>query len=442
MAVTGTGFERRSVSSGVDGGVSPGGGGVSVALLTGGGDKPYACGMAKALVEKGVRVDFVGSDEVECAELRGNGKLTFRNLRGSQIRGVSLVRRMSRVVWYYMRLIGYAWSAKPQLFHLLWNNKFETFDRTLLMLYYRAMGRSIVLTAHNVNAGTRDGNDSVVNRMTLRAQYRLADHIFVHTDKMKRALTETFRVMPERVSVVPFGINETVPNTALTAREAKRRLGIAEERTILLFGHIAPYKNVEGFLDAFRLLSARRDGYRLILAGAVKSGCGEYGRMVRSAVTQPDMAGRVIARMEYIPDDETEVYFKAADVLVLPYREVFQSGVLFLAYGFGLPVIAADVGSLRDDIVEGRTGFVSKSNDPQDLASAIETYFESDLFHELDRRRPEIREHARASNSWDLVGELTRRVYVRLLGGVRGNETGRQSGRSRRREQLTRSRPL
>ena len=81
---------------------------------------------------------------------------------------------------------------------------------------------------------------------------------------------------------------------------------------------------------------------------------------------------RVIEKIEYVPDEATELYFKAADVLVLPYVRVFQSGVLFLGYSFGLPVIAADVGSLKEEIVEGKTGFVFKPQDSSDLARTID----------------------------------------------------------------------
>src|SRR6202007_1075034 len=98
---------------------------------------------------------------------------------------------------------------------------------------------------------------------------------------------------------------------------------------------------------------------------------------------------RIISKIQFIPDEETELYFKAPDVLVLPYKEIFQSGVLFLAYSFGLPVIAADVGSFREEIIEGRTGFLCNPNDAVDLASAIEKYFVSDLYSNLMNRRPE-----------------------------------------------------
>jgi glycosyltransferase involved in cell wall biosynthesis len=90
--------------------------------------------------------------------------------------------------------------------------------------------------------------------------------------------------------------------------------------------------------------------------------------------------------------------------------------VLFLGYSFGVPVIAADVGSLREDIIEGKTGFVFRPKDPVDLAKTIGTYFASDLYRGLNRRRQEIRDYVNERHSWDAVGEMTRNVYAELLG--------------------------
>src|SRR5262249_44025395 len=98
-----------------------------------------------------------------------------------------------------------------------------------------------------------------------------------------------------------------------------------------------------------------------------------------------------------------------------PYTEVYQSGVLFLGYSFGLPAVATAVGAFDDDILEGRTGYVAKPKDSADLARALETFFKSDLFQNLDRRRQEIRDYARAKNSWEIVGAMTRDVYAKLL---------------------------
>lgn len=389
--------------------------GVEVALLTGGIDKPYVSGLAMALISKGVCLDVVGGDEVDSPEMHSTPKLNFLSLLGRKV-SASLAANVSRVLLYYARLVRYAAIAEPKIFHILWNNKFEPFDRTLLMLYYKLLGKKIVLTAHNVNAGKRDSNDSLLNRFTLRAQYRLADHIFVHTEKMKSELIRDFWVREEAVSVIPFGINNSVPNTELTSSEAKQRLGIRNgDRTILFFGALRPYKGLEYLVDGFLRLAASHPEYRLIIAGEPRKGSERYLDEILQRIEGDVNRARVIQKLQYIPDEETELYFKAADILALPYTHVFQSGVLFLAYSFGLPVLATDVGSVREEIIEGKTGFLCQPCDPVDLARAVEEYFESDLFKALGCRRREIREWANARNSWTVVGESTCKVYAELL---------------------------
>jgi D-inositol-3-phosphate glycosyltransferase len=388
---------------------------VEVALLTGGFDRHYAFGLATSLASKGVCLDVIGGDDVDSPEMHTTPKLNFLNLRGSKGE-VSLATKITRVLIYYVRLIRYAAVAEAKIFHILWNNKFQFLDRTLLMLYYKFLGKKIVFTAHNVNAGERDSNDSLVNRITLRVQYRLADHVFVHTEQMKRELLLDFGVHEGAVSVIPYGINNSVPDTDLTPTEAKQRLGIrGDERTILFFGVIRPYKGLEYLVDAFQQLAASHPEYRLIIAGEPRKGSEQYLDEIQRTINRHVNRGQVIEKIRYIPDEETELYFKAADVLALPYTHIFQSGVLFLAYSFGLPVIAADVGSLRDDIVPGETGYLCRPCDPINLAKAIEKYFKSDLYKNLDSRRQEVRDYSNAKHSWDIVGEITRKVYTQLL---------------------------
>ncbi len=385
-----------------------------MALLTGGDDRPYVYGFTKALASRGATLELIGSDDLSCPEIYRQPGVSFLNLRGSQRSDVSFRRKVLRVLVYYARLIRYAATAKPRIFHILWNNKFEWFDRTLLMLYYRFLGKKMVLTAHNINACRRDGDDTALNRLTLRIQYRLAHHIFVHTDKMKRELSDTFNVDGDRVTVIPFGINNSVPNTTLTERDARQRLRIRNgEKVILFFGRITPYKGLEYLIEAFRQIKGEREEYRLIIAGKPDR-CERYWTQIREAIYEDVQRGRILLRADFIPDEETEVYFKAADVLALPYTSIFQSGVLFLTYSYGLPVIATDVGSLREDIVGGRTGFLCRPRDPVDLARTIERYFASDLFKNLDIRRQEIQQYANARYSWSVVGDTTMKVYAAL----------------------------
>ena len=385
-----------------------------VALLTAGRDRPYALGLAGALISAGVSFDFIGSDMVDSPELHDNPLVRVLKLRDQQL-NATIGAKVLRVLTYYSRLIAYSASAEPTLFHILWNNKFEIFDRTVLMWFYKLLGKKLVLTVHNVNAGERDSIDSWANRASLRLQYRSSDHIFVHTEKMKGQVVAEFGVPASKVSVIPFGINNSVPTTDLSTLEAKRRLGVgAQSKTLLFFGNIAPYKGLDCLVSAF-IEGARQDqSYRLIIAGRPK-GSRDYWERIHQVIVDSGLNDRIIQRVEYIPDEETELYFKAADVLILPYQYVFQSGVLFLAYNFGLPVIAADVGSLKEEIVEGETGFVFKSQDPANLANAIRRYFGSELFKALETRRPLIREYAHERYSWSKVSAMTIATYSNLL---------------------------
>lgn len=389
--------------------------GMKVALLTAGRDRPYALALALALASAGAELDFIGSDEVDGPELHTLPQVHFLNLRGDQSVEAGLARKIVRVLIYYCRLIRYALTAKPKIFHILWNNKFEWFDRTVLMLIYKILGKKIVLTAHNVNTRERDGTDSFLNRATLKFQYRRCDHIFVHTEKMKAELVSEYGVPKKRATVIPFGINNTNPETALTEEGARQRLGLtARNKVLLFFGNIAPYKGVEYLLEAFMEIAPRREEFRLIIAGRPK-GSEEYWAGLQAKIAASPARDKFILKIEFVPDAETEIYFKAADVFILPYTHIFQSGVLFLGYNFGLPAIAADVGSLRDEIIEGRTGYVFPPRDPVGLVRAIESFFASDLYAGLNNRRQDIRDYARERYSWSTVARMTMDVYSKCL---------------------------
>lgn len=385
-----------------------------IGLFTGGQDRHYALGLGMALLTQDLALDVIGSDEIDGPEFHADDRLQFRNLHGGQ-KGSSLAGRIGRVLKFYARLAQYILTAKPKIFHILWNNKVPIVDRTALMLFYKLAAKKVVLTAHNVNAAKRDKRDSWLNRITLRCQYRLADHLFVHTRTMKDELVHEFGIDSKKITVIPYGINNAVPYSALSREEARRDLGLRnDDKVILYFGAIKQYKGLEYLVAAFQQIAAH-GYYRLIIAGERKKGYEEYWRSIQQAIDHGPGGEKVLRKVEFIPDSEIEIYFKSADVAILPYTDIFQSGVLFLAFAYGLPVIATDVGSFSEDIVQGVTGFVCKPEDSGDLAAAIERYFMSDLYMELGNRREEIRDYFFSTHSWDLVAKLTKDVYSQLL---------------------------
>jgi glycosyltransferase involved in cell wall biosynthesis len=386
-----------------------------ISVLTAGRDRHYALGFASALAAAGQKLDFIGSNDLESEELQASPNVHFLNLRGDQSANAALPKKILRVLSYYVRLLRYAASARARIFHILWNNKFEHIDRTLLMAFYKILGKKIMLTAHNVNGGKRDGYDSLLNRATLKFQYRLCDRIFVHTSRMKAEVIADFAVPADKVVLIPYGWNNMAPNTALTGPEARRRLGLsAQDKVILFYGHIAPYKGAEHLVEAFDAVADEDPTFRLIIAGRPR-GPKSYWTQLAARVAASRHSDRIIQKIQFISEADTEVYFKAADVLALPYVYIFQSGVLFLSYSFGLPAIATDVGSLKQEILDGETGFTCEPGNAAALALCIRKYFQSNLYHELEARRPEIRSCVKEKHSWNQIANIIIAAYSQII---------------------------
>lgn len=387
-----------------------------VALLSGCHDRSYALGLCTALVDGRANVEFIGSDSVHVHELDGNSRVKFLNLRGDQSEDASLSVKVARLARYYGRLIRYAIAGQPSVFHVLWNNKVEWFDRTLLMLLYKACGRQVVLTAHNVNAAKRDGADSWINRTTLRVQYALSDHVFVHTQKMKSELCRDFGVPADKVTVIPFGINDTTPRRGLGRVDARALIGVPPAARVgLFFGQIAPYKGLHHLVDALPTILRDVPDFHLVIAGKVKRGHEEYWEPIRQRLAHDSLRDHVTLRIEHIPDADVEAYFVAADVALLPYVDISQSGVPFLAFSFGAPVVATDVGSLKEDVIPGRTGEICAPGDPKAFAGAVSAFFRGNSHTDRDAARAAIRDYALERHSWQRVGEITLCVYRQLL---------------------------
>jgi glycosyltransferase involved in cell wall biosynthesis len=229
---------------------------------------------------------------------------------------------------------------------------------------------------------------------------------------MKEELCSAFRIPAANVSVIALGVNNTVPNTDLSPADARARIGLGpDERVLLFFGRISPYKGLEYLLSALERIP--NPGYRLLIIGSVQN-FPDYWSGIQQRIQASGLGARIIQRIEFIPDEDTELYFKAADVLILPYVNIFQSGVLVLAYSFGLPVIAADVGSLGKEVVPGITGYVFRSRDSDHLAETITHYFSSPLFRDLSVHREVIRAHVNRVYSWEPVGAASEQVYRSL----------------------------
>ena len=167
-------------------------------------------------------------------------------------------------------------------------------------------------------------------------------------------------------------------------------------------------------IDAAAMLAKEDPSTVLLVAGKPKRQS-EYISRIKMQATNNLPEENVLLRFQFIPIDEVEPYFNAADCLVLPYKRIYQSGVIFLACRFGLPIIATDVGSFREDVIDGVTGYICKPNDAEDMAEKLRTFFESDLFRQREQTRTHIIELAEQKYSWLNIGRQTYDVYTKVM---------------------------
>lgn len=242
--------------------------------------------------------------------------------------------------------------------------------------------------------------------------HEFGELIVAHSEFDRKRLLEEFAVDPERVTVIPHGeygfferLVEPVPR--LNARQA---LGLGpQEDVVLFFGYIREYKGLDILLDAWPKVAARQESARLVVAGdAVQLPTARRRELEHWA----DRLG-AIHRFEYIPFEDVTGYFSAADVVVMPYRRLSHSGVLFLALSLGVPVVATSVGALSEMLRDGETGLLVPPESPSELADAIDRLLGDE---ELRRRLSRDGCHLAAEYAWPTIAARTEEAFRYLLG--------------------------
>ena len=189
---------------------------------------------------------------------------------------------------------------------------------------------------------------------------------------------------------------------------ARQSLGLSASRVLLFFGLIRPYKGLSVLLDAFGLLQTQ--DVQLIVAGECYQDANRYRRHIEDlGLTQ-----RIHFHDRYIPNEEVSKYFSAADVVVLPYLSATGSGIVQIAFAFGVPVIVSAVGGIPELVQDNRTGLLVPPDDPNALAGAVDRFYREDLAHQLQLGI----ESSRESFGWEtVVDAIIRCHHITRLSG-------------------------
>jgi D-inositol-3-phosphate glycosyltransferase len=191
--------------------------------------------------------------------------------------------------------------------------------------------------------------------------------IIVATEKEKTDLVYHYRAQPEKIGVVPCGVNMELFRPVDKAA-ARQSLGLKDEKILLFVGRIDPLKGIGQLLKTVPLLE-NRENIRLIVIGGDENSRAEVEELKKSAAKLG--IGDRVTFQGLIKQDRLPLYYSAADVCVVPsYYESF--GLVPLeALACGTPVVATDVGDLKNIIRQGETGCIVTDNAPEKLAAGI-----------------------------------------------------------------------
>lgn len=256
----------------------------------------------------------------------------------------------------------------------------------------------IVATIHDASPHSGDRLQGVIVKSGNFLVTRFVDQVIVHGREQAEVLKQAYQVSPDRVNVIPL-ISQDICKSAGSEQHA------SDTHNILFFGRLRAYKGLEVLIRAAPLIAASVPDMRIVICGS-----GAYPVVHAAAAENPSWFE---VHNRFIEADEVPLFFQKAALVVLPYLDATQTGIVPMAYQFGLPVVASRVGSIPEVVDDGQTGYLVVPGDERSLADAIIRLLLDDLLRE------EMGKTARAKfeqdSSWDVVASKSIQVYERAL---------------------------
>jgi D-inositol-3-phosphate glycosyltransferase len=288
-------------------------------------------------------------------------------------------------------------------FHFFHVGPLELFN----VLLARLLGFRVVITAHDVEAFKKGLSIGPFVRLA----YRLATRIIAHSQIAKRELMADLKIPEKKINVILHGnFIDTLPRD-LTREAAKAHFGLMpEQRVLVFFGQIKDVKGLDVLLNAFALARESDKSLHLLIGGRVwKTDFSKYSDIIEKYNLTPHCT----LHIRYIPDAEVKFFYRSADLVVLPYRRIYQSGVILEAMSYSSAVLVSNIDGMLEVIDDERTGFVFKNQDPQHLAQRIGEIFltpgHSDKIAQEGFNAVKIR------NNWSRLGEQTIACYQKAI---------------------------
>jgi glycosyltransferase involved in cell wall biosynthesis len=244
-------------------------------------------------------------------------------------------------------------SLRPDVLHVQETND-PWYDFTLLL----SNMPPLVTTVHDVFRHPGDRQNIFGADYTKRIAFYKSQQIIVHAELLRQILHQKFRVPDQRLNVLPHG-----ELGSLYKRRSQDNNSPEEPYTLLFFGRVWPYKGLKHLLAAMPLIAASFPEVKLIIAGT--------GEDLNKYFPHGYQHSNIEILNEFIPPEMVASIFHRSKVVILPYIEASQSGVVSLAYGLGKLVVASAIGGLQEVVQAGADGLLVPPGDVPALAAAV-----------------------------------------------------------------------
>jgi glycosyltransferase involved in cell wall biosynthesis len=256
-------------------------------------------------------------------------------------------------LWAMSALMKIIQDLQPDVLHVQETND-PWYDLTLLLNKMPPL----VTTIHDVFRHPGDRQNIFGADYTKRISFYRSQQIIVHANFLKQILHQQFKLPPERVQVLSHGEFGNLYQRRSTFPDVS-----PEPYTLLFFGRVWPYKGLQYLLAALPIVAAKFPAVKLVIAGK--------GENLNNYFPQGYDPNQIEIINDFIPPSQVASIFQRSTIVVLPYIEASQSGVVSLAYGMEKVVISSAIGGLKEVIKSGQDGLLVPPGDVGALAAAI-----------------------------------------------------------------------
>jgi len=369
-----------------------------------GGMDYYDFGLCKGLSNTGAKVTLYTCDETRRRDVTFcETRFPYRRIYGDDpawLRGVRYLRGSIQAL--LGAKLGRAQIAHFHFFHV---GPLELFN----VLLAKLLRLRVVVTAHDVQPFAKRLS---VPWMVDKA-YRDSDRVIAQSEVSKRELRTLLQEAGAKIATIPHGNYLHSIAEVPTREDARTRIGLPDAAQVLLFfGQIKEVKGLDVLLQAMPRLVEEFPDTVLLIAGKVwKDDFWRYQKQIDTL----GIADNCVLRIHFIPDTEVAHYYGAADVVVLPYRRIYQSGVLLMAMSYGKPVVVSDIEGMTEVVADGVNGYVFPSGDSRALANKLIVVMSDP--QEARRLGERALSYVREHHDWDEVGRATADCYRSVLEG-------------------------